>query len=140
MDIDLVGGGFSGAGDACGGVAGAQQRWDATGGEFGDGNAGISYKDVGDFELAEKYLSAAVSIARLEDSRDLVLYLGMLSRLYIKQDRLEEASVVARRILHTRVMSSRVNTQLTLFLTKTNRLNSSIIRELRPQIRAALNV
>ncbi|MBO0610880.1 hypothetical protein [Myceligenerans salitolerans] len=103
------------------------------------GNAGIAYKDVREFSLAEQNLRQAISLTTASDTCDAALYLGMLSRLYIKLNRLEEAADAASRILASPVSSNRTTRQLALFLAKTNHLDAAAMRNIRPKIRTALD-
>ncbi|GLZ43055.1 hypothetical protein Acsp05_66790 [Actinokineospora sp. NBRC 105648] len=102
------------------------------------GNAGIAYKDIGEFALAEENLARAISLAGKSNSRDITLYLGMMSRLLLKQDRIEEAIEVVDRILASRVLSGRATKQLALFVAKTEHLYGSRLREVRARIRQVL--
>lgn len=99
------------------------------------GNIGIAYKDIREFDLAEQNLRDAVALGDRANSRDTVLYLGMLSRLYVKTNRLDEAARTAMRILDSHVVSNRARTQLSLFMTKTNHLDGLALRGARSMIR-----
>ncbi|GAB3159551.1 hypothetical protein GCM10027059_05990 [Myceligenerans halotolerans] len=89
--------------------------------------------------LAEHNLLEAIALTTESDARDAALYLGMLSRLYIKLNRLEEAAAAASQIATSRIASNRAKKQLTLFLSKTDHLNAAAIRDIRPKIQAAIS-